>query len=141
MNRKDVRLGNYVYITNSKVNRAIRIVDMDLLIDWDMNYPEPIELTDDILLRLGFSKKRNENYINKYEYSLLLNPDSDIEDTIEYNGIGGTCYHETNKLFLTVFCNGHYAGKSVEFLHEFQNHWFALKKEEFDIDLHRLINK
>lgn len=138
MNRKDVRLGNYVYITNSKANRAIRIVDMDLLIDWYMNNPEPIELTDDILLRLGFSKERNENYINKYEYSLLLNPDSDIENTIEYNGIGDINYHETNKLFLTVYCNKHYAGKSIEFLHEFQNHWFALKKEEFDIDLHRL---
>lgn len=133
MKIEDVRIGNYVFITNSKHKKEIRKVDLDLLIDWNLNKPEPIDLKDDILLKLGFDKHRNNSYVNGFEYSLLLKKDYDKMDTVEYNGIGGHCFNKTGKLFLSVYRAGNYVGKSVEFLHEFQNHWFSLTGHEFNV--------
>jgi hypothetical protein len=133
MKREEVRLGNYVFITNSKHTKAIRKVDLNLLIDWELNKHEPIDLKDEILLKLGFDRQRNNSYINGFEYSLLLKPDHHKMDTVEYRGIGGHCFEKTGKLFLSVLRAGNYVGKSVEFLHEFQNHWFALTGDEFEV--------
>lgn len=136
MNIEDVRLGNYV-----KVNNLIRKVDLDLLINWELNNPESIDLNDEILLKLGFDKQENNRYINGFEYSLLLDSDSYKDDTVEYNGIGGWNFKETGKLFLSVLRAGNYVGKSVEFLHEFQNHWFALTGNEFEMTFNQSITE
>ena len=132
MENTQVRIGNIVNINNSVYNNKPRKVDIDLLIDWDINNPKPIPLTDEILTKLGFEKSENSMFINGFAYKMQIDADAYHKDTVLYEGIGGHCYKKTGKLFLSVFRAGNYVGKSVEFLHEFQNHWFALTALEYN---------
>lgn len=91
-----------------------------------------INLNDEILTKLGFQKEANAMFINDFAYKIQIDADAYHSDTVLYEGIGGHCYEKTGKLFLSVLRAGNYVGKSVEFLHEFQNHWFALRNLEYD---------
>lgn len=134
MKNTNVRIGNIVNINNSVYNNKPCKVDLDLLIDWDINNPQPIPLTDDVLIKLGFEKVPSSMFINGFVYKMQIDADAYYKDTVLYEGIGGHRYEETGKLFLSVLRAGNYVGKSVEFLHEFQNHWYSLTNDEYDCD-------
>jgi len=88
----------------------------------------PISLNHEWMLKLGFEAIKNESYINGIEYCLKVDKEGDTQ----FNGIGT---HEKNgDLVVNVLCRGNYVCNTLDYVHQIQNLYFTLKREELNIN-------
>ena len=127
MESTELRIGNYVNKSllsgnGRKLNLKISINDLEKLDKGNpiFNY-EPIPLTEDILLKCGFEKANYEK-----NYPLYFNKNK----TKYSDAISVSVYSD--------FCRVKIVDKTVKtlvYLHDFQNIYFALTNEELNINL------
>lgn len=113
MKSSDLRIGNYV-LANGKITKVIDVLEsginqMRYDVEYDLEDLEPIELTEEILLKCGFEKE-------------ILEP--------KHYCIKGMCIWKCNDMFL---CDKN--GVHIKYLHQLQNLYFALTNEELNLQL------
>lgn len=125
MTAKELRIGNLVYkmelnVCVCKYEFTILPIDCCMLFDLSNNNKvtiEPIELNEELFIRLGFSKI---NHINGYSFYSLSNS-------------------KENKCHIDIYNNKtEFQGnliKHCKYVHELQNLYFALTREELKYKL------
>ena len=133
MEVKDLRIGNYVSF-NDVWCKVIGIDKDRVLVEYHngetdycyIDYIEPIELTEDVLLKIGFEKVytvphnrlrlcvKNGNEITRISYDFLF----DDITRLEIMGNGDSL----NK-------------RNIKYLHELQNTYYCLTNQEIEIKL------
>jgi hypothetical protein len=119
MEAKEIRIGNYVYLTAEPHSPEVLEWDIE---DYDF-YSErlgdiqPIKITEDWLIEFGFSKHSNDYY-------LLKNGHSTLEITLEQG---------FNYDYADVRENSHYLTE-IKYVHQLQNLCYALYNKELDIN-------
>lgn len=112
MEIRDLRVGNYLtFKGSSRVNVKLDRFDLSAILcneDEVLHY-EPIELTEEVLLKCGFV------------------PCSIIENNFN---IKGMCIWKCNDMFL---CDKN--GVHIKHLHQLQNLYYALCNEELNVQL------
>lgn len=115
MKANELRLGNWVIDAN---NEKRKIICLDS--QWDYGHLKPIKLTEEILLKCGFEKLERQGM---YSHDEL---DYEVEKL-------GNCF---------AFCIWNEESPATtnfimhsEYLHEFQNNFFALSRKELPINL------
>lgn len=116
---KDLRQGNYVYFNgkNKKIGSVYFIFDKTVALNqrhdvfYDLKYLEPIPLTEEILLRLGFEKEL-DNFYRKNKICM-------IEILFHDNGI--------------IVSSQSVCLSSVKYLHDIQNLYYSLYKQELTL--------
>jgi len=122
MNSKDLRIGNLVRVRNG------RIVEVDItylkhLALWEIEkYTpdppiEPIPLTGELLIKLGFKKFNNKYHIGFNWGAYSVYEVGDIYDHWYF-------FHEFDKTKRIT--------SSIKYLHQLQNIYFALTGAEFE---------
>ena len=89
---------------------------------------KPIDLTRDWLLKMGFSEIKNECYVNNIQY--ILQVDGSGLDSTCFDGIGTI---KQGELVVNVLCKGNYVCNSLDYVHQIQNLYYELKREELII--------
>ena len=120
---KDLRIGNLV-MDNAKV----KIVTSGMISNWDIikrDYAgyEPIPITEEWLLKLGFLLEYDEGDIKYYVKSTNHNFGIKGYDNSEWY-----IYHEY------PFSDDYTILKELAWVHELQNVWFSLTDEELTLN-------
>lgn len=122
MRATDLRIGNYVRYLN-KLAKVRQIRSNKILLKSIgipqivyVDYIEPIELTEEILLNCGFEKKEFDYFILKYG--------------------NNECYFSYKRNNLELCRNMQTTASSkIKYLHQLQNLYFALTNQELTINL------
>lgn len=100
----------------------------------------PIPITDEWLLMLGFVKIKEPRYVNGYQYLLQVTGHHDNIETegidrsgTWFDGIGGYRWEKDGSIGVNVLCKGNYVCKGANYVHELQNLFFALSGKELEI--------
>ena len=119
---KDLRIGNYIYNPVQKINFKVDLVTLSNIINDNLKkstkdekyYYQPIELTEDILLKCGFEKSNTIFFIEEYlKFDIIR--------------------HDTENFYrLMKYSNGF---RWFKYLHQLQNLYFALTNKELEIKL------
>jgi len=118
MKAQEVRVGNYVYDTKGQVN----IIDLEALtyiIKEPNNQVKPIPLTEEWLVKLGFTKQYDENVydIGNSRIEKIIWGDDEPE-------------WKFRRLLGNDLSHWKHSMKAVEFVHQLQNAVHALTGEE-----------
>ena len=130
----DLRIGNWVKVNdpifgvNTYKVATIRdngIITLSDNISCLVGNIEPIELTEEVLVKIGFGK-RNDCYTlsNKYIFFVYYK-DSFKQELLASVKRKGKCYYNTNEL----------KNYDIKYLHQLQNAYFLLTNEELEIKL------
>lgn len=147
MEAKELRIGNYVnVIYNDLLGEVFNITRTTVRVFVDneledlkpsLEEIEPIQLTEEWLIRLGFYKKTKEAYINGFQY--LLQVDGNHDD-IEIEGVDrdGTWFDgigtmKEGELVVNTLCKGNYVCNAVRHVHQLQNLYYALTNTELTL--------
>ena len=122
MEARELRIGNYVYDTKSEVN-IINLEALTYICKEPLNQVKPIPLTEKWLVRFNHTR----TYSNKYQIFV----DGMIFQIKLAQLVNGKWYItkviNTNGVIIEV------AITKIEFVHEYQNLYFALTGEELTI--------
>jgi hypothetical protein len=126
INANELRIGNWV---DGGVNGSLyyRIKASDFA-NTDFTKTKPVALTEDILIKCGFEKL----YSGWFKKSYFTDCNEAAEKMeIQYNVKSGRC------AIYDTHLNGSPAmtGKSIEYIHQLQNLYYALTGEELNIEL------
>ena len=124
----EIRIGNYIRhnIDDDETGKFCepnedKITDDDMFAFLSMyeqiEKAEPIPLTEEWLMRFGFFKEVTSIKDNSFAWML------------EYNRRMFIFYHPE----MMVKCYGHFIDAKIKFVHQLQNLFFALTKEELEI--------
>lgn len=123
MTANELRIGNYVYYNDKVISIAPHAINEFYYIGdthseslVDRRCYEPIELTEEILLKCGF---------------ILLDKNYDIQDFNVYK-LGDFTYNTSHNVF---WFNNIYSFNQPKYLHQLQNLYFALTGYELEIQL------
>lgn len=134
MKTNELRIGNWVKVNDPifgvntykvatiRDNGIITLNDnMSCLVD----NIEPIELTEDVLLKIGFGK-RNDCYTLSNEYIFFVYyKDSFKQELLASVKRKGKYYYNTNEL----------KNYDIKYLHQLQNAYYCLTGEELEVEL------
>lgn len=119
MNKKELRIGNTILIHKTIVNLELE----DLL--FDEKFMSPIPLTEDWLLKFGFEKIPNKQYMTLF----FSKSDSDKADNLRQRidfWFGDIEFQAAELCFYGV-C---FKRVKMQHVHQLQNLYFALTNEE-----------
>ena len=92
--------------------------------DWDADYLEPVELTPDILEAAGFKKAITRDYCERYFIG---------ENPVTHDWLLDLLWLHSEKF--PFYRNGHH---KIKYLHQLQNLYYCLTREELQIDITKL---
>ena len=133
MKTNELRIGNYVKRTlptdmaYAKVleitHNGLLVQDKDGYVGCSMNFIEPIELTEEVLVKIGFVKENeiNRMYNNRCVVSYYIG-NFYKELVIEVRRENG--FYKNNMV--------HY---DIKYLHELQNAYYCLTGQELEVEL------
>jgi hypothetical protein len=127
MEAKELRIGNYCKeITHSK-NGVVKVSKRHFE-DIEDNQIDlfPIPLTEEWLLKFGFSKNINKSQIDGIEMTLSIDDNKTIFSS---------CGKLDGGLVVLCLCAGNYFSNNLTYVHQLQNLYFALTNEELTIKL------
>lgn len=146
METRDLRVGNY-FLCSNKVNRVYGIsVDGEIYTEQfgisvcsTHNNRKPILLTEEWLLKFGFTETENKHYVNQHQYTLQLtghkNEDGSMnEDETWFDGICTASWASNGAMAVNTLCRGNYVCNVVRHAHQLQNLYFALTGEELELN-------
>ena len=140
METKELRIGNYVKfydpingtniyeVYNIDDRGNVSLDDKGQLVACTVKDIEPIELTRDILINIGFKRGYNEIYSKTIK-------DDFNEYNISYQNVSNNKYsfvaygYKNNVKIKNVMLN------DIKYLHELQNAYFLLTNKEMEIEL------
>lgn len=116
MEAKELRIGNYVY------NGGIISLDIERLYAFNecLYDLQPIPITEEWLLKLGFEKEEGNLY------SLYVDDNLDVS-------LWSDTYFSNPTIELT--CNGKVVCKNIKYIHQLQNLYFALTGQELKLKI------
>ena len=119
MEAKDLRIGNYIQFKANKLPLKVRTNHIqNIEDDFHSDIVEPIEITEEWLLKLGLERKsQGEEFVWVANHYMFANPDFGWYFKFKRNGFLSFCYGE---LFV----------KDVKSVHQLQNLYFALTEDE-----------
>lgn len=133
MKANELRIGNWIKYED-KLVQVVQLSSMMIFCQRDENQflvncaPEvfkPIELTEEVLLKIGF-KKKNDCYILSNEYIFFVYyKDSFKQELLASVKRKGKYYYNTNEL----------KNYDIRYLHELQNAYYLLTNEELKVEL------
>lgn len=104
-------------------------------------YLEPILITKEWLLKLGFIEIEDNSYINGFRYikQVIGNHDDIATQGIDRNGvwmdgIGTYNWSKTGELVVNTLCRGNYCANSCIHVHELQNLYFSISGKNILIE-------
>lgn len=140
MKTNELRIGNYVKfydpINGTNIYRVYYIADYGnissvslegkgQLVSCTVKDIEPIELTEEVLLKIGFEKK-NDCYILSNECIFFIYyKDSFKQELLASAKRKGKYYYNTNEL----------KNYDIKYLHQLQNAYYLLTNEELEVEL------
>jgi len=132
MKVEELMIGNYVKIDDLPIEQ-ITLETFATLKEFPATISvfNPIPLTDEWLLKLGFDKIPNKTYINGFKYFLHtegLNLENYYKDGTWFDGIG--TIQNNGDLVVNILCRGNYVCNSVQYVHQLQNLYYALTSEQ-----------
>lgn len=170
MNPNELRIGNYVSLTEAEKKDLFDSLDFEsieqveeyicpfykisgLLLtelylivngcEFEFNYSDiqPITLTEEWLIKLGFTAVKSDSYINGTQWLKQVTDDYINEEAGEiinrdgtwFDGIGTHQFKSIGAMFVNVLCRGNYVCNSVGTVHELQNLYFTLTGNELNI--------
>lgn len=129
-----LRIGNwimgigYMRVTELKTelgNNFITASNKDVVFMDEEDSFCPIELTEEVLLKIGFGK-RNDCYTLSNEYIFFVYyKDSFKQELLASVKRKGKCYYNTNEL----------KNYDIKYLHQLQNAYYLLTGQELNIEL------
>ena len=85
-----------------------------------IGFIKPIELTEDVLMKCGFRKHKLMGYDSNFTYSIFMGGEV-INITAIYNADFSIMLHSV--------------ARKIKYLHELQNLYYAITKEELEVNL------
>jgi hypothetical protein len=127
MKANELRIGNWVQYDGipyqieslTKVDAVVHSIDIFDFRNRSLGNAEPIELTEDVLVKLGFEGEMYEFCLLADDFNITVNL---IENRVEISFFGN-CEAE-----LCIKYN-------VKYLHELQNVYYCLTNEELEVNL------
>ncbi len=116
MTAKELRIGNYVYFQDT-------LLKFDFESGWNFDYIKPIPLTEEWLLKFGFIR-HHYDYANDVIYIKNI-ADNEIDNAEFEWGV------YPNELGSGIQIKNR---KSLKYVHEIQNLYFALTGEELSVN-------
>jgi hypothetical protein len=109
MTANELRIGNWVYSKLTDTDFTIEAHDIvNISAGFDNGKVQPIEITEEWLVKFGFKPdKDHEAFLVKYSLTLLEHSD-----------------------WFIVWHNGHALGIKIKYVHQLQNLYHALTKDE-----------
>ena len=138
--QKEIRNGNYYQFTGSSCDyEEGKIICFQSRIwvelhEGTMNIGDlkPVPLTHEILLACGFTHVQNATYLNGNQYRLQVCGHG--KDGTWFDGIENRNFRAGKPLLsVNLLCRGNYVCAGVDYLHELQNLYFAVKRLELPI--------
>jgi hypothetical protein len=138
MKANELRLGNWVKVhdpifgVNTYKVATIRdngIITLSDKISCLVSNIEPIELTEEVLVKIGFEIKSKFKTFTSYEIGIRL---SDSFVRIEY-----TLFDDCGTTLEIIQFNDHneFRNGNIKYLHELQNAYYCLTNEELEVEL------
>lgn len=137
MEINELKIGNYVkfYDPINGINiykvydiydsGSVSLNDKGRLASCTVKDIEPIELTEEVLVKIGF-KKKNDCYVLQNEYIFFVYyKDSFKQELLASAKRKGKYYYNTNEL----------KNYDIKYLHELQNAYYCLTGEELEVEL------
>ncbi|MGL5233840.1 MAG: hypothetical protein ACRC8Z_03660 [Empedobacter falsenii] len=130
MKVNELRVGNYYYFNHTEISKKDQVIKIDLKmlfamsndhLHYGLEFYSPISLTEEWLLKFGFEK--NDSGFGHIVYEKN-------ENTIQIELLQPVAIF---RIFIPNF--GFTAINYVQYLHQFQNLYFALTGEELKINL------
>ena len=131
INPKELRLGNYIKRLSCPRASEPEIIQVEAICDdminmgdcfndglCELEYYEPIPLTEEWLLSCGFSKKSKDS-------SIFLKEEDDF--TYMFLGDNFSRHYKHQKLFEFVYL------ATIEYVHQLQNFYWCLNGKELEI--------
>jgi hypothetical protein len=119
MKPHDVRIGNSVLDKDGNIKTVFAILSNGLVFDFNQYIGTPIEwcnpmpLTEEWLIKVGFIKLDSEGYFYIHEYNMGFKVSEDLK--------------------MVAWNNLHLDGVKIEYLHQLQNLFYAITNEELTI--------
>lgn len=142
MKPEELRIGNWVKyrgepakVEQLRVN-CLGIANSDVLVDY--NEIEPIELTEEVLLKIGFYKKSIGDELYRYYKEVCIDNYNYLFDFAvipkdEYAGLKVTRAEnedDEDDYYSAIFYND-----NIKYLHELQNAYYLMANKELKIEL------
>lgn len=134
MKATDLRIGNLVKVNdpifgvNTYKVATIRdngIITLSDNLSCSVDNIEPIELTEEVLVKIEF-KKKNDCYVLQNEYIFFVYyKDSFKQELLASAKREGKYYYNTNEL----------KNYDIKYLHQLQNAYYLLTNEELEVEL------
>ena len=133
MRANELRIGNWVQYDGipyqieslTKVDAVVHSIDIFDFRNRSLENAQPIELTEEVLLKIGFVKK-NDCYILTNECILFVYyKDSFKQELLASVKREGKCYYNKNEL----------KNYDIKYLHQLQNAYYLLTNEELEVEL------
>lgn len=128
---KELRIGNWVRIPYANELIELELEDFTNFADGfdKVGRYKPIQLTEDVLLKCGFEITGEEPDYREWETKQI---DGDVFSLSQFGH-----YHEEERDIVFYYELGGLIGvnKTIHYLHELQNLYFALTGEELKINL------
>lgn len=130
----DLRIGNFLKYNNKIVEvfglrpRYIEYYDEDeFLVGDNPEYFDPIELTEEVLVKIGFDAMHSSRYL--YEKSIINKHNINDAVYITFHTINKTLRIDFSKdlQILSLY--------DIQYIHQLQNAYYCLTGEELNIEL------
>jgi hypothetical protein len=145
MKTNELRIGNWVKrnlptdMTYAKVleiiHNGLLVQDKDGYIGCSMNFIEPIELTEELMLNIGF-KKVFQSKMTKGKFELNVDMEDNEFLNIVYHvyASGNTNLNITQRRCASL-CDDSIDKSGIKYLHQLQNAYYLLTNEELEVKL------
>lgn len=141
MTKEELRIGNYISIHNVWY-KIVGIEKERVLIEYHngeadyywIDYIEPIKLTEEVLLKIGFRKEERISSILYYlDYEIDLDECIHVKYLI-YDSKALPLLRITSPSAI-IFESYKFTKRGIKYLHELQNAYYCLTGEELEIEL------
>ena len=137
----DLRIGNWVKCDNL-LCKIVEIYSEDIYCYdqfgedlHNIEYIQPIELTEEVLLKIGF-KKVFQSKITKGRFELNVNIGDNEFTNIEYNiFVSGEPNLNITQRRCESLCDNSICKQNIKYLHQLQNAYYLLTNEELEVEL------
>lgn len=141
----DLRIGNYVNYENrpfevieiSPISLVVRkkIGDIFEMQHRALDVAQPIELTEEVLVKIGF-KKVFQSAVTKGRFELNINiGDYEFVNMVYHIYKSGNPNFNITQRRCASLCDNSIYKNNVKYLHELQNAYYLLTNEELEVNL------
>lgn len=140
MKANDLRIGNWIKYED-KLVQVVQLSSLMILCQRDENQflvncePkvfQPIELTEELLLKIGFELMNTKNHKG---FEMVREIEEDVYEFLVFKIFSDNTLLHMRKSKGGGFEYGEFTKRGIKYLHELQNAYFLLTNQEMEIEL------